>query len=830
MTWLYLKKVFLHQKRLWLQIFFMIALGFFSPVLVEVIKSGVDQYLSGNLSRLLGSDLVMSSRLALPEKKIEEFAEESTFNGETPKLFNVYSLYTMATSNERTRLLQLVLVPEGYPIYGSLIPNEHKESFHSDDVLWALPEAMNLFQASLEDKVKIGSRDFKIKGIIENDPGALVQGQALAPKVYLSVKHFKTLGLISKGSTVRYKKHFKLPDNWESERKQSFIQDFKTEFEGKGVNVRTPKENGEFVSRSVKIIGDFLGLGSFVCLVMAIVAISFVIQKSLQKQKESMKNLYQLGQNTFQAFKLYAFGYNVLGLLAAALICLVCFLGLPIVMKALSENFNLAIEKPAMSFYLLKSGQFLISYILLTIFLISFELKSIYKEKTLNRLYWISLSLLIAYLAFMAFIMTPSVQVLLSFWGGIIVSLVLVVIVSKFIFVGLEKYFSLKKRPYRFAGISYMTRFSVYSIASIFLLALTIGLFGLVNSLSEGLKIGLSFEKNQKLPGLFLFDIQPEQNQKLEDVLAKHGASSRRVLPLVRARLIKIDGKEVTELKEEVMTRESERRDRFLERGVNLSYQAKLSPSEKIIEGEDFFSQKPEEREVPYVSIEEGYADLLGIKLDSTMTFDILGIEQKAIVKSIRKIDWKSFDPNFFISFSSGILEDAPQTFIASIETSNVKVEELQADLYENLPNVSSIDVRRVFTKITTVLSSLNLIFQWYGKFILFLGIIIIIGLMELHREDRMKDFKNFHLIGIGTPKLKEMYLMESFFLVLFASVIAVLIQISASYFILYKAFEVEYFPYNTVGELVLLIVLVFLALLGRQKFLEKKDFDKFLD
>ena len=66
------------------------------------------------------------------------------------------------------------------------------------------------------------------------------------------------------------------------------------------------------------------------------------------------------------------------------------------------------------------------------------------------------------------------------------------------------------------------------------------------------------------------------------------------------------------------------------------------------------------------MSLEEAYAASAGIKVGDVISFDIGGLPVDARVASIRRVEWDSMAPNFFILFSPGALRDVPATYMTS--------------------------------------------------------------------------------------------------------------------------------------------------------------------
>jgi putative ABC transport system permease protein len=812
----YTKRLIHHHFNLWLIIAFIFAIGTFAPFCLEFIKIGFQDSLNSRLTTLLGSDLVISSRLPLPVKEIDSHVDAST-----EKLM-VKSLYTMTkpdnlqkkSSEVKSRLARLTFVPKGFPFYGKLIPDTYREIFYSKRVILVWPELLDILGLKVGDSLMIGKQSFEIIGEIQNDPGQVTQGQALAPRIYLGDQHEKNVGLISKGSTVSYSYHFKFKDE---EQKIAGHKVLKEKFDKEGIRVRNAKENGEFIGRTVKIINDFLGLGSFLSLILSMLAISFVLNKMFKREDVSLKNFRQLGVPVSWVFAHYLKPFIFISFLSSLISSSFGFLLTPQLVVMLKNRFNLDVEMLSFSYVLLFTAISIISLLVLYWPITSQYLKKYYGDVIKKTHIQFGYALGLIWVSVIAFYWTNSWKLLGLVVAGTLVLGLFISLSGYLFFRFLEKGVSSKKYPILKLGILQMTRFKKHSLITIFLLTSSIGVFGLINSIAEGLEHGLNYDLGDKRPEMFLFDIQPEQKKSLKKLVEDHDGGIRKLAPMVRARLTKINGEELRVEKDAIETNEGKRKERFLKRGVNLSYQSKLFSSEEIIEGVNFFDEPPSDK--VSISVEEGYAKLLDIEVGSTMSFEVLGVEVEGEVRNIRKINWQSFDPNFFIVLSSGHLEEAPQTLVASLNLPDEKVAQFQNSLFDSLPNISSLDVRRVIQRIVDIISKVRGIFKIYGLFIILLGTVIIFGLLHLHWEDRTKDMAFFKLMGVKGKSINLIMTYELIFLFMFSVLFALSFQIILSSVILYEIFEVSMLTYQSILETTVLCFFLLSLLLVFYRF-----------
>ena len=170
-------------------------------------------------------------------------------------------------------------------------------------------------------------------------------------------------------------------------------------------------------------------------------------------------------------------------------------------------------------------------------------------------------------------------------------------------------------------------------------------------------------DPKSKLPQLFLFDIQEEHLAPLTQTLQFQGRPMDNVTPWIRARLLAVKGvpfESMDRVDREFDNPDEQRRNAFRNRTFNLSYRGELRESEEILRGRmvrtsyDANGSKPAE-----ISVEQKYAESLGIDLGDQITIEVSGVQVIAEVVNIRRVRWTSFQPNFFVQMQPGVLEQA---------------------------------------------------------------------------------------------------------------------------------------------------------------------------
>ena len=66
------------------------------------------------------------------------------------------------------------------------------------------------------------------------------------------------------------------------------------------------------------------------------------------------------------------------------------------------------------------------------------------------------------------------------------------------------------------------------------------------------------------------------------------------------------------------------------------------------------------------MSVEEEFAERNNLKVKDKVTVLIQGSSVNAQISSIRSVDWNNFQPNFFLIFSPGSLNEFSSTYMTS--------------------------------------------------------------------------------------------------------------------------------------------------------------------
>lgn len=192
-------------------------------------------------------------------------------------------------------------------------------------------------------------------------------------------------------------------------------------------------------------------------------------------------------------------------------------------------------------------------------------------------------------------------------------------------------------------------------------------------------------------PTYFFIDIQPNDADRFREIVAATpGASIEDAAPMVRGRVVRINGAEADPSKISPDVRWVLNGDRGFTAAADPPRGADISAG-------SWWQGTPA---TPQVSVEQGVAEGLGLKIGETVTVNILGREITATVANTRQVRWTSLAMNFTFVFSPGVIDAAPHTLLATVKAPPTSETPLERAVAAQIPNVSAIRVADVLERV----------------------------------------------------------------------------------------------------------------------------------
>jgi len=249
-------------------------------------------------------------------------------------------------------------------------------------------------------------------------------------------------------------------------------------------------------------------------------------------------------------------------------------------------------------------------------------------------------------------------------------------------------------------------------------------------------------------PNRFVINVMPDQSADFQKTLRDSGVSKFDWYPMIRGRLVSINGKPVSP-----DDYADDRAKRLVDREFNLSNSAD-APPHNIITAGAWKPGAPGE-----VSVEAGLAETLGLKLGDTLRFDIGGMQNEARITSLRKVDWGSMHANFFVMYTVADMADVPVTYMGAFRAPDVKG--FDNALVRTYPNVTNVDMSATINQVQRVLDQVIRAVEFLFGFTLAAGLVVLFASVTATREERAREFAVMRAVGARGSLLRQVQRAE---------------------------------------------------------------------
>ncbi len=757
-------------KRL-LFFFVCIAVGVAAIVALRSIIQSVRAVFGTEAKTLIAADVLISTNRewtpearAAIERRLQQYgATASTDTVETPTMVRPAD-----PSRTVTRMSELRAVEPAFPLYGTLTLQGGQTYTHDllkNHGVLVRPELLTALGVRVGDQLSIGSATFTIRGVINEEPGRRVGDFSLGPRVLIDYADLADTELLAFGSRARRVLLVKAPDD----RIEPLVQALRADFRDEFVNARSYRSSDDEIGRDFDRAENYLSLVGLVIVILGGIAVSSVTRVFIQQKMHSIAVLKCVGATSGQIITVYMLQVMTLGLAGSVL-------GVGLARLALAA-IPYVVETSATS--LLADVHYGITWSAAAQGIgIGVLVSMLFSVVPLLRVREVKPSLLLRdesaapagtdWTRAAAFTFVTAGLVALTAWQaaslkvGLIVCAGFSVLALVLILAGrllVRAIAPLAQTP------SFPLRHAVLHLSRpgnqtrVILLAVGLGAFFIVGvrALQASLLEEFSTEMTADAPDMFLMDVQRGQVDGVRAFLGDpaHGAGQFRLIPVLRARVTGVAGRETTlESFEDVRARGS------LAREYTVTYRDRLEANEEIVDGR--FWDGPSE--APEVSIEQGIHERFRIDVGDTVTFDILGRTIDATVTSVRRVDWRdSRSGGFMFVFRPGVLDSAPQMFIAPLRgpDGTEARARFQHGLVTAFPNVSVIDFREILMTIQDVMSKVTLAITVVGALVLLSGALILVGAVAMTKFQRVYEAAVFKTLGANTRTIARMLLFE---------------------------------------------------------------------
>jgi putative ABC transport system permease protein len=296
-------------------------------------------------------------------------------------------------------------------------------------------------------------------------------------------------------------------------------------------------------------------------------------------------------------------------------------------------------------------------------------------------------------------------------------------------------------------------------------------------------------------PNRFVINIQPTQAEPFLQTLREAGVNKLDWYPMIRARLVAVNDVTVTP-----NSYIEERAQRLVDREFNVSFSADQPEHNKVVAG------TWQAEEADGLSIEEGIAKTLKLKLGDSLRFDMAGVLHEARITSVRRVDWASMRANFFVMYPvsrliTGAGFDVPTTYIAAFRApqrvtavaTNQPTPNFDNQLINRFPNVTSVDMGATLNQVQSVLGQVVSAVEFLFLFTLAAGLVVLFAAVTATREERAREYAVLRALGASNQLLANVQRAELAGIGALAGLLATCVAMLMGWGLARFAFEFEW-------------------------------------
>ncbi len=772
--------------------------GIAAVVAIASLNYSLQDELNRNAKELLGADLVLNSN-----KKFDSVILKviDTTKQNVARDADMASM-VMFMNTKQSRLVKLTAMQGDFPFYGEMatLPVNAYKLVQTGRYAM-LDESLAIqYEVSSDDSIKVGNRVFKVAGVVTKIPGGGGLTSTLAPAVYISLTALDSTGLVQFGSRVGYSIYIKTKSEQET---KSLIERVKPLSKKLGFGYETVEARREGLGQGFKSVYQFFSLLAFVALILGCIGVASSVHIYAREKREEVAVLRCVGSSGWQAFNIYFIQIFVLGIIGSVIGAALGVGIHQIIPFAFKEYIPLklqfAISIRAIVEGILLGGIVSILFTLLPLISVRFVppltvLRADFNPvKVFSKAKWAATALIILFPILAASYQTRSFISGGLFSVGLGLALGCLTLVAIALLYVIKKYFPSKATFIFRHAMSNLFRPNNQTRVLMVTIGLGAFIISTLNIIQYSLLNQVEFTGNANQSNTILFDIQPNQKEGVVKLMKEYKLPANQVVPIITCRLKELKGKTIEEIQKDTTSIP----EWALTREYRVTYRDSLTKSEELIQGE-LHRYRPGQRDSVSVTISEGMHETLHVKVGDSLVFDLQGVPMKVRISGIRKVDWPKDPPNFIFVFPTGVLEKAPQIFVAATRVDDTQVSSrFQQALVINFPNVSLIDLRLILSTVDELFKKIGLVVRFLALFSIVTGLVVLAGAVINSKFVRMKENVLLRTIGARTSQITKITLIEYGYLGIFSALTGMLLSLGGGWLLTKFFFEVE-FAVNT--------------------------------
>ncbi len=773
---------------------FSVVLGIAALVAIGSLGTNLEQAIDDQAKGLLGADLIVTGRNPMSDAARQHVAGLAS---DVAREVSFSSMMAFPTADNLTRLVNVRAMEGGFPFYGDFVtvPADAPGRLRAGgDVAIVEETLLRQFNAKVGDRVKLGSTLFTVVGALQKLPGeSSALAATVAPRALIPRSALEATGLAERNVLIRHRVMLKLPPE---QTPDAVERGMRGQFRGEGFGFDTVAERKRNLGRVLDNIENFLGLVGFVALFLGAIGVASAIHVYVQQKIPTVAILRCLGATARQSFGVYlvqGVALGIFGAITGAALGVAVQVALPhLLADVLPFEVRFFVAWPAVARGMGAGLVICLLFTLLPLLAVRrvsplVALRSAFADRVATGPdgWRITMGLLIVVaVAGFSIWQTGRLRDGLGFTAVLGAGFGILAGLAKVVAWAARRWFP-RRWPYVVRqGVANLYRPNNRTV--LLLLALGLGTFLMLTLLLTRTTLlrEIEFAGGGGRPNLLFFDIQDDQIEALANAAAAEQAPVLVQAPIVTMKIARVKGRPVEELvregrgargagDDETRKRQDEETgkrgpgagDRMpgwtLRREYRSTYRGNLAGTERLVSGE-FTGRVAAGEAVVRVSIEEGLFKEMGLQLGDEIEWDVQGVPIRSKVASVRAVEWRRLEPNFFVVFPLGVLEPAPKFHVAAVRAADsAHSARVQRTIVAAFPNVTAIDLALVMQTVDGIFTKVAFVIEFMAAFTVLTGIIVLAGAVMTGRFQRIRETVLLRTLGATRRQLLQIQFVE---------------------------------------------------------------------
>ena len=720
----------------------------FFALLVAVAASTAIGYFGARLNgamllratEFLGADLVLSgSAAALPEQ-IEAGTQLGLEHAQVVEFASVIA------GEQSIQLASIKAASGGYPLRGEL--KSAAEPYAAEQPgggprpgeAWAEARLFAALDLRVGQSIEVGSRQLRLTRVLTYEPDRAGDFYSLTPRVLINLADLASTGVVQPGSRVRYR------DLWRGDSETLARYREATEKNlAAHQRLEDARDGNRQIGGALGRAERYLNLASLAAVLLAGVAVALSAARFAARRFDASALLRCLGLSRREALSLFGLQLAMLGLLACLAGALLGWIGQLVLFKLLQGLLPPGVPPGGLLPAIAGMATGLVALAGFALPPLA-ALGRVPPLRVLRRdllpvppSSWLVYGAALLALGLIMWRLSLDLKLTLGLLGGGLLATLLLGGALLFGLNALRRLLARASLPWRL-GLGQLLRHPLAAAGQSLAFGLILLAMALIALLRGELLDTWQDQLPAESPNHFALNVLPEEREAFAARLAELSPHPAPLYPIVAGRLTLINGEPV----QGIVSKDSQG-ERAIQRDLSLTWAANL-PAGNVLVGGQWWNDLPQS-DLPGVSVESELAESLGLKLGDELNFSVGGLERKARVSSLRQVEWDSFQPNFYMIFEPGTLQDLPATYLTSFYLPPHSEKQL-VELSRQFPAVTLLQVEALLEQLRSIMAQVSLAVEYVLLFVLAAGLAVLFAGLQATLDERLRQGALLRALG----------------------------------------------------------------------------------